>query len=727
MTATQSAINPKCYDSTGSASVTPNGGKSPYTYSWNTGSTNQTLSGVMAGTYTCVIKDAGGCSFSQSVIITAPTALTIKATTFPATCSYLCNGQAIIVPKGGTNPYNYKWSNGATVASISNLCVGTTYTITVTDAHGCPHDTTINIANPPPIVLTTSNTPSLCNKPDGSASVVASGGTPGYTYLWNTGATATSAALNNITSGNYCVLILDANKCRDSACVNVPDIPGDSIKIVAITNVSCNGGNNGSAIASANGGTTPYTYLWSPSGGATTTANSLTAGTYTIIVTDNNGCKNIAVATITQPPPVIVATPPDTICIGQTATLTAAGSGGTPGYTYLWNSITPGTTYSVSPLTTTNYNVQATDANGCTSPVVPVTVVVRSPLVVVAGPPTNMCAGGSVTLSATGKGGDGTYNYTWSPSTGLNTTTGTTIIASPTVSTTYTVTLTDGCGTPQAQNTVAVIINPSPVVNLIADTLQGCYPLCVKFTDQSTVTGGNIVGWHWTFGDGDTSSNQNPNHCYTKPGVFTVSLSVTSNNGCKSSKIINNYITAYSHPVANFSLSPQPTNIMNSTIYFADHSTDAYGIANWFWQFGDGSDSSGVVKNPQHTYKDTGKYCVNLEVTNVHGCVDTTVQCLEIQPFFVIYVPNAFTPNGNGLNETFTAKGVGILTYEMWIFDRWGQQIYHCNDIYNGWDGKVQNGASGQIAQEDTYVWLIEVTDVLHKNHRYIGRVTLIK
>jgi gliding motility-associated-like protein len=120
-------------------------------------------------------------------------------------------------------------------------------------------------------------------------------------------------------------------------------------------------------------------------------------------------------------------------------------------------------------------------------------------------------------------------------------------------------------------------------------------------------------------------------------------------------------------------------------------------------------------------------YCVNLQVTNLHGCKADTTKCLEIEPFFVIYVPNAFTPNGNGVNDYFTAKGVGILTYEMWIFDRWGMQIFHTTSMTPGWDGKVQNGASGEIAEEDTYVWLIQVTDVFHKDHKYIGRVTLIK
>ena len=722
MTATIANTTPKCFGDTLTVTVTPNGGKTPYTYSWNTGATGQSLNGVTAGTYSCVVKDASGCSFSQSVTVKQPAQLLVKPSTFPATCNYLCNGQAIATPSGGTNPLSFLWSNGATGASISNLCVGTSYTVTVTDGHGCKTDTSVIITNPPPIVLSTDSTPSLCNKTNGAASITATGGTPGFTYKWSTGATTSS--ITNVAAGNYCVLILDANKCRDSSCINVPNISGDSIKIVAITNVTCNGGNNGSIVASVTGGTGPFTYAWTPSGGNTTTATNLSADTYTITVTDNNGCPATAVATVKQPPPITITAPGQTICIGQTATLTATANGGTTPYTYNWTPGGTGQSITVSPTVTTSYTVQATDANGCASAPLLVVVTVRPPLTIAAGPPKSFCPGDTATISASATGGDGTYFYLWSPG-GATTSS---IQVTPVTTTVYTVVINDGCGTPAVKDSVTITVLPVPVVNLKADTLQGCYPLCVTFTNLATVTGGaTIASYNWSFGDGNSSTQPNPSHCYTKPGVYSVSLSVVSSNGCIASFSIPNYITVYSHPVANFSLSPQPTNIMNPTIYFVDHSTDAYGIINWFWQFGDGTDSIGFVRNPQHTYGDTGSYCVNLQVTNFHGCVADTTECLEIEPFFVIYVPNAFTPNGNGVNDLFTAKGVGILQYQMWIFDRWGQQIYTTTDIYGGWDGKVQNGASGAQAQEDTYVWLIEVTDVFHKQHRYVGRVSLIK
>jgi len=724
VTANVTAVNELCSGNKNGTATVSGVGAGPFTYLWNNGTTNQKDTGLAVGTYTCVVSSTGGaCPDSVTVTITQPLPLTIKATPFAATCWYLCNGQAIVVPNGGTNPYAYAWSNGGSGASVNNLCINSSYSIVVTDGHGCQHDTTVIVTNPPPIIFTTDSLPSLCGKANGSASLGSiSGGTPGYTYTWSDG--LTTSAINNVVAGTYSVVIKDANGCKDTAHVVVPNSSGDSVKIVSETNVSCNGGNNGSATAAASGGIAPYTYSWAATGGNTAIASNLTAGTYTVSATDKNGCTATAIATITQPPPIALTAPSDTTCIGQSATLTANATGGTAPYTYSWTPGGTGQSIIVTPGATSTYTVQATDANGCLSPQVIVVVTLRPPLTVVAGPPKSFCPGGTAVINATASGGDGVYSYSWSPG-GATTSS---ITVAPTITTTYTVLLKDGCTTPSVKDSVIITVLPTPIVNLVADTFQGCYPLCVGFKNLATITGGaTIASYNWNFGDGSTSDSANPHHCYTNPGVYSVSLSVTSSNGCSDSIMLTNYITVYSHPVADFSLSPQPTDIMNATIYFADHSTDAYGIANWLWQFGDGTDSTGIVKNPQHTYLDTGRYCVTLQVTNIHGCVATTVNCLYISPFFVIYVPNAFTPNSNGVNDLFTAKGVGILNYEMWIFDRWGQQLYYTTDIYGGWSGVVQHGSSGQQAQEDTYVWLIEVTDIFHKDHRYVGRVTLIR
>ncbi len=331
-----------------------------------------------------------------------------------------------------------------------------------------------------------------------------------------------------------------------------------------------------------------------------------------------------------------------------------------------------------------------------------------------------ICPGQSTLLTASGGS-----NYTWSPATGLGTTTGSTVIISPSTTTTYTVGA-DMAGTCKSTDSISVTVNPKPMIIFSADTQAGCYPFCTSFKDSSTVKTGNITTWKWYFGDGDSSSGQASSHCYKTPGDYSVSLSVSTAAGCSDSKTISDMIDVYEPPRAGFSLTPVSTDIFNSTIYFTNQSTDVYGIKTWSWEFGDGSDT-GAVNNPSHAYADTGTYCTKLIVTNIHGCVDTTERCAEINPLYTLYVPDAFTPNNDGVNDFFSAKGGGIRTFEMWIFDRWGRQIYHTTDMNKGWDGTVQNSGSLAKCEEDTYVWVINTEDITNNTYNYIGKVTLIR
>jgi gliding motility-associated-like protein len=131
------------------------------------------------------------------------------------------------------------------------------------------------------------------------------------------------------------------------------------------------------------------------------------------------------------------------------------------------------------------------------------------------------------------------------------------------------------------------------------------------------------------------------------------------------------------------------------------------------------------LRNPIHTYIDTGAFCPQLVVVNDKGCIDTTTQCLEVEPLFSLYIPNAFSPNGDGLNDIFVPKGDYLKNFEMYIFDRWGQELFHSTDISNGWNGTVKGG--NIICQEDSYVYKITVTDWHNKVHSYIGEFMLLK
>ena len=366
-------------------------------------------------------------------------------------------------------------------------------------------------------------------------------------------------------------------------------------------------------------------------------------------------------------------------------------------------------------MVTTTYTVTGTSA-GCTSTAV-ATVTVNSSLTLTAGTNATICAGNTAALTATASSGTGgPYTYVWSPAVPASG------IVSPAATTTYTVTATDGCS-PGATATVTITVFPFPVASFTTDVTSGCAPVCVNFTDASTISlGGTINTWNWNFGDGSTDNASDPHHCYSTDGAYPVTLTVTTSDGCSDSIIQNNLINVYPLPEAEFTSNPFVTDITNPTISFSNLSTNA---SNYLWTFGDAITSSET--NPVHNYGNIGVYSVMLIAATDHGCTDTVVHYIEVNGSYTFYAPNAFTPNDDYTNSTFLPKGTGWNAdmYELMVFDRWGNLCYETRDMNKGWDGKANNGSA--IAQEDVYVWKVALTDIFNNSHDYIGSVTIVK
>ncbi len=727
--------NVSCFGlSDGSALSTQIGGATPYTsYSWApTGGGATTASNLSAGIYTITVLDANLCPATATVNITQPALLALTATTTPVTCFGLSTGSATAIATGGTPSYTMGIvtppQGGISITGIqavSGLAAGP-YMFGVQDANGCTATFPITVATPPVLTATTTQTNVSCfGLFNGSASVTPTGGVTPYTYSWSPiGGTGITAS--GFSAQNYTVTVTDFNLCTTTSTLTITQPAILTASISASHNDSCNGDSNGNAIVAVGGGTIPYTYSWSPIGGTAGTASNLPTGNYTATVIDAQSCVTTTSVTITQPPVLTVSSVPTTICISNTTTLTATAVGGNTAlpYTYSIAGVI-GNTAAVSPVTTTIYTLGVLDMKGCIA-TNSVTVFVRNPLNFIAvSPAVEMCNGFTANLNATGSGGDSTFTYIWNP----GALTGQNIAVQPNHTTTYTVTLVDACGTPTVSSTVDVIIDPLPKVTFASDKQNGCYQLCVNFTStpvpQAPVP--NIVTYAWNLGGGYTSNLANPSQCYANPGVYSIYVTTTSDKNCISHDSILNMITVYNHPIADFTYLPDPANILAPSIQFTDASTapGSY-IKSVFWQtFGDGSDSTSKLHDPVHIYQDTGKYCVNLIATNGFGCKDTTQQCVVIKPYFTLYVPNAFSPNGDGINDVFYAIGEYVETFDMRIFDRWGNEIYFTGDINKGWNGAKAN--TGGIAKEDVYVYMITATDALRKSHSYKGTVTLIK
>jgi gliding motility-associated-like protein len=689
-----SSTNPTCGSNNGSATITGSGGTGTYTYSWAPGGqTSSTATGLGSGTYTVTVTDGNGCTGTQTVTLTNANGPSATLSATGLLCNGQCTGSASSNVTGGTSPYTYSWSNGQTTSAISNLCAGT-YTLVATDAIGCTVLQTVTVSQPAVLSVSAAATAPLCSSGTGSVTATGSGGTAPYTYSWSNN--QTSATITGVSCGSYTVYITDANGCTQTATAVVTCPSALATNVSSVTNTSCANTLDGSATVNASGGTPGYTYNWVPSGGTNATATGLAPGTYTVTITDANGCTTTATATIGSPPPVLLAASgATTICIGQSANLSASASGGSAPYSYSWapgNQTTSAVT--VSPTTTTTYTVFVTDANGCTGTQQTVTVTVNPPLVLnLAANPTTICAGGSATITANGAGGNGNYTYSWAPSG-----TGTSVTVTPTGTTTYTVTISDNCGTPVATSTITITVAQPPTACILASDTAGCAPFCVNFTS----CGSSAVSWSWTFAGGTPSSStqQNPSSvCFNTPGLYNVSLTLTSSAGCVGSTTSNSLIHVYPAPVAAFTSGSGSVSGVPANICFTDNSVGATG---WLWTSGT---NTSTTQNPCFTFADTGTYCVTLLASSQGGCTDTTVHCLRVEvDSFALVIPNVFTPNGDGKNDVFMITAAGIKELEILIYNRWGNQVYDGNALTSGWDGKAKNG---NRASDGTYYYVL--------------------
>ncbi len=699
-----------CSGSCGSVTTTCLAGTSPYTYSWNTGATTSNINPCPTVTtiYTVVVTDANAATASATAQVTVSPPMTLGTNTVDVKCNGGFTGSATVSSiTGGTSPYTYSWAGGfGTTGFATGLSAGN-YSITITDSFGCTKTAGFVVNQPTALVLNPGSAAVLCNGGStGSASVTASGGTTSYTYAWNNG--QTNANATGLSAGTYTVTVTDANACTKSVTVSVTQ-PTAIITTTTVTASTCTLG--GTATASSGGGTGVYSYLWS-NGQTTQTATGLAIGNYTVTVSDANNCTQTATASIigTSGPTAGISIANNLKCFNDNSgSTTVTATGGTGSYTYSWNN--GQTNANATGLNAGSYTVTVTDNNGCTFTV---SVALTEPAVLVAtATGANACQ--NATANGNAVGGTVNYNYLWSNGQATQNATG--------LSTgVYTLTVTDANGC-TATDTAVVNISPPPIIVFTVDDSAGCVALCVNFTCNTA----NIVAYTWDFGDGSTIVTGTINtqaHCYKQTGTFSVTLTVTDNKGCTATLTKNNMIFVYPNVVAAFNASPQPTTILNPIITFTDQSTG--GPNTWSWTFFDDGATS-ALQNPKHAYKDSGCFNVELIANNQYNCPDTVSEQVCIQGDYELYAPNAFTPDGSGLNDVWNVKGIGIdpNNFKLWIFDRWGDLIYETSDLYKGWDGRANGGKD--IAQQDVYVWKVATKDFQGGKHSYIGHINLVR
>jgi gliding motility-associated-like protein len=258
-------------------------------------------------------------------------------------------------------------------------------------------------------------------------------------------------------------------------------------------------------------------------------------------------------------------------------------------------------------------------------------------------------------------------------------------------------------------------VNHAPVPNLSVPNYQ-CEPYCTIY--NSHIKGQTeLVGY--TFNGGQTSYGDSTNICLSA-GIYTVDVTSIGLNGCKEVFTYPNMLTIYPKPSADFSWTPStPNTVSDNHVTF--YPVNQNNNSTWFWELA--ANTTTTEKNPTVTYEDQGKYPITLVVITEYGCRDTVTKVLDIKDEFILWVPNAFTPNGDGLNEVFTGKGIGIKKFEMNIYDRWGNNVFQTNDIHKGWDGTFK----GVLCKDDIFVYRISAIDNNGVNHTKTGHVTLMK
>src|ERR1017187_122587 len=729
LSAIQSEVEELCFGaSTGSLTVNVTSNSLPLAYVWSTNpvQTTSTASNLVAGTYILTVTDVNGCTSTYTDSVTQPTQIHAAITDSTEASCNTSNGSATVTATGGTGGFTYIWNtNPVQTTNVASNIPAATYIVTVTDANNCTATASITITQTNGITSSiTAHTNVLCNGGTTGSLTVTGVGSASYTYVWNTNPVQNTATASHLPAGIYFVTVTAANGCISISTDTITKPPLLAVTVTSITNDLCFGGNNGQAIVQAAGGTTGYTYQWNTNPAqATATASTLPAGTYIVTVTDANNCITTTPVTITQPPlfKVLISSFVNiSSCGTNDGSATATTTGGTGiNPTYVWSTNPAQNTATASNLPVGTYTVIATDANGCTATTT-VNLIQPGLFTATTSPNISVCNGTAVVLSVNVGGGTAPYTYNWNPGGGHSNT----MTVIPAITTNYSVTVTDASGCILTPAAIVVTVNASPNVSFSADVYVGCDPLIVNFTDNSTVGGGDsVIYWYWNFGDGDGSISENPTEVYTKAGVFSVSLICTSSNGCTAVQSDSNMITVYQRPFAQFTANTFSTSIISPEIDFTDESSNAVA---WQWYFGDGVGGNfSIKKDPIYTYSAVGIYNVTLIVKNLVGCTDSIIKNVFITQDFEFYIPNSFTPNGDGLNDIFIARGYNIETFQMDIFNRWGENIFTTTDISNGWDGTLPN--TGSAAVSDVYVYNITVKDGFGDFHKFHGKVSLIR
>ncbi|MFM2135233.1 MAG: hypothetical protein RL021_633 [Bacteroidota bacterium] len=587
----------------GSSTILSTSGNDTYTWIPGGTGTSMTVQPTSTTTYVLIATSANGCSSSDTVTVAVlPTPVVNTGNDVTS-----CNGQTVNLSASGAN--NYSWMPGGMTGSNVTVSPSSTvtYTVTGTNSYGCSASDVVTVLVSQTPVINAGADITICQ--GAGATLSASGGT---NYFWDvTGQTSSSIRVTPSWTTTYTVSATDSGACSGSDYVTVTVLPAPQVQLQPF--FLCAG-----STVTLNSNVTASSYSWTPGGQSTPSISVSQGGVYGLTVTDANGCTASSSATVTTGTTLSVNLSDITFCKHDTVVLDA----GNPGCSYLW---APGgeTTQSISIQDGGTYSVTVTDPGGCTGSVT--ITATETPRPVAYWTATTSCEGSPTTFTnMSSVVGLNNNRYHWNFGDG-----GHSSLENPTYTYTqpgrYPVHLTiqsgNGCSAPYNG---WVYVNPLPEVSFNVQDL--CNGSTAVFTNLSTVSMGNITGYHWDFGDGDTSNAINPSHQYTATGAMTVTLTVTTSGGCTST--LQRTINVYPNPVAAVTGGSACNGVALTP---GNGSSIASGmITGYYWNFGDGFTS--VQQNPSHVYAAPGNYTMTLTVVSADGCSDTATATTTVYP-----------------------------------------------------------------------------------------------
>lgn len=703
--ASVASTNPSCSGgSNGSITVTATGGTAPLEYS-NDGGANYQLSNVFsnlsAGFYNIVVRDANGCSVTysgNSVVLTQPQPVNIFVNKVDASCNGASSGRIDIFAGGGSGNLQFSVDGGTTFQPSSifaNLPAGS-YNIAVQDANGCTYQFLGNpvvLSQPVAVTATTTVVDASCaGNGNGSITVTASGGTSPYNFSLNNGPFFPNATFTGLQAGNYTILVSDVNGCLGNTTATVATQYTLTASIQSQTDVSCAGGANGSVTVAQTGGVAPLQY--SIDGGNTfqpsPTFGNLSGGTYTILVQDANGCQASTAVTIIEKPTLVltVTGTTNTNCFtDSTGGITVAATGGDGTYTYTWSNGTSGASLSNVPSGT--YTVTVTDGSGCS---LSLSAAVSSPSQIFTSIGGNdpSCFGDATGYAVVDvAGGTPPYTYAWSSGQ-------TTLMAVKLAgNTSYTVTVTDAKNC-TITNSVT-LSEPAPVSVSTTPTNVTCFA-GNNGTVTLTATGGT-PGYEFTV---NGIFQTNPTFTNLPAGEYTV-VAEDINNCVGTTEF--SILQPSAFPV---SAGPDVVSIREQPVTLTGTASSPNGILSYEWA---PNVNLSCTTCQVTTAKPDSSIVYVLTATDSIGCSASDSVLVIVKGTIQYFVPTAFTPNGDKLNDKFTFDILGANKIDVSIFNRWGEEIYRnaeqANGIYSeGWDGT----RDGKKLPFDTYVYQLKVT-----------------